>query len=435
MSVKISNKIKNSAWILSEKIISIFGLIFVTSFVAKYVGAANFGLISISLLTFQFVQTVSCAGSDMLILKRVSQNEISGRKLIFSYLLLVPFLYLIISSSVFCYILFFTSYGCSVIIFFIASCIACFFSSIDLFSFYNEAKLNAKFNAISNVVGLLASLLVRFVIAHFKLDFRYLVVPIILVTLIPFLLRNLRFFFIEKNKFTFGSARNTTRYLKYCVSAGVGILFSVIAVAIYTRINQAFIAYFLGMRDSGIYSVAMTLSGAWVFIPNAIIMSFFPFFFSEKDFNLSILKIKKILLLVVVISLIVILFVFLLSPFFIDRFYGFQFHDSLPIIYILSFASMFAILSGVLDRFTVKYGGSKYLIYKSLAVLSFCLFGALLLIPNFGIQGAAYNVLLTELFSCTIANYFFKGGVHVKIQCSFLNPKDIKRIASGIRKF
>ncbi|WP_312109128.1 hypothetical protein [Pantoea septica] len=70
----MKDKLKNSMWMIAEKIIAVFGLIFVTSFVAKYVGPTTFGIISISLLVFQFLQTVAYMGSDVILLKRLSQN-------------------------------------------------------------------------------------------------------------------------------------------------------------------------------------------------------------------------------------------------------------------------------------------------------------------------------------------------------------------------
>jgi O-antigen/teichoic acid export membrane protein len=44
---------------ISEKIISIFGLIFVTSFVAKYIGPENFGKLTFAGSLFAIVQTIS----------------------------------------------------------------------------------------------------------------------------------------------------------------------------------------------------------------------------------------------------------------------------------------------------------------------------------------------------------------------------------------
>ncbi|MES4258655.1 polysaccharide biosynthesis protein, partial [Escherichia coli] len=68
----------NSIWMMSEKIISIFGLIFVTSYVAKYVGPGTFGQISFSMSLFQIVQVIAQLGSSIIIFKRISKNKRSG---------------------------------------------------------------------------------------------------------------------------------------------------------------------------------------------------------------------------------------------------------------------------------------------------------------------------------------------------------------------
>ncbi|MBO1930006.1 oligosaccharide flippase family protein [Providencia rettgeri] len=46
----------------------------------------------------------------------------------------------------------------------------------------------------------------------------------------------------------------------------------------YTRINQFMISYLEGEYNLGIYSVAVTLSTAWIFILIAIINSTLPYF-------------------------------------------------------------------------------------------------------------------------------------------------------------
>ncbi len=77
--MKFENKIySNAFWMMSEKIITIFGLLFVTSFVAKYVGPMTFGQISLSIAIFQIVQVIAQMGGDNIIFKRVSKKEHSG---------------------------------------------------------------------------------------------------------------------------------------------------------------------------------------------------------------------------------------------------------------------------------------------------------------------------------------------------------------------
>ncbi|EEZ3694864.1 oligosaccharide flippase family protein, partial [Escherichia coli] len=66
------NIFTNSLWMILEKAIAILGLIFVTSYVAKYVGTEIFGEIAYATSLFQIVQVVSQLGSDVLIFKRIS---------------------------------------------------------------------------------------------------------------------------------------------------------------------------------------------------------------------------------------------------------------------------------------------------------------------------------------------------------------------------
>ena len=43
-----------------------------------------------------------------------------------------------------------------------------------------------------------------------------------------------------------------------------------------------------------------------------------------------------------------------------------------------------------------------------------------------GLKGAAWSVLITEILSLTVMNYFFKNGVIRKIHVSSLNYKTYK---------
>ena len=54
----------NSAWMMLEKFLGIFGLIFVNSYMAKYIGPESFGKLAFAMSIFVFVQTFSWFGAD-----------------------------------------------------------------------------------------------------------------------------------------------------------------------------------------------------------------------------------------------------------------------------------------------------------------------------------------------------------------------------------
>lgn len=60
ISETIKNKqFINSLWMMSEKIIAIFGMLFVTSYVARYIGVEEFGQLALAIALFQIVQVIA----------------------------------------------------------------------------------------------------------------------------------------------------------------------------------------------------------------------------------------------------------------------------------------------------------------------------------------------------------------------------------------
>lgn len=418
----MKDKLKNSMWMIAEKIIAVFGLIFVTSFVAKYVGPTTFGIISISLLVFQFLQTVAYMGSDVILLKRLSQNKASGIRLMISASVLIVTLYLALASVGM--VIMHEEMSSQAQIFIVAAAIACLFSAIDLVNVFNEAMLNAKLNVIANVIGLTISLTIRFVISSWGLDPAWLALPIVLATFIPFVIK-LALFRRYEGAVHRPNPKQLKAYSRYMLASGGTLIFSVIAVALYTRLNQFSVSYFLGVKEAGVFSVALTLSGAWVFLPNALLASFYPAFFSERDPKRAIVKIQQLHLLVVGVSSLVIAAVALLAPPFIHYFYGPAYQDAVAPTVWLCLGAMFGLLSSVMDRFIIKYNGYAYLVKKTFFVLLICLVSSVVLVPLYGLTGAAFSVILTELLSFTLLNYFFAAQPMFTIHRSFFSPKKI----------
>ncbi|MCX8963200.1 flippase [Erwinia psidii] len=418
----MKEKIRNSLWMISEKIIAVLGLIFVTSFVAKYVGPTIFGIMSVSMLVFQFIQSISVMGSDVILLKRISRNKDSGIKLMLStfFLVLVSYFFLSVTGMV----VMKENMTSDAAVFIFAAAIACLFSAIDLVNVYNEATLNAKLNVIANVTGLVISLLCRYIISYLEMDPRYLSIPIVLVTAIPFLIKTSWFMFRHEKR-SILKTRHVKKYSKYMISSGGTLIFSIIAVSLYTRFNQISVSYFLGVKEAGIFSVALTLSTAWTFVPYALLASFYPSFFAEKDPGKTIIKIQNLHLMVLGVSGIIILSIHLLAGKFIEYFYGIAYLNAVKPTLYLSIAAMFAIFSSIMDRFIIKYNGYKFLVKKTFFVLIICFISSVTLVPFFGIDGAALSVIITEFFSFSVLNYFFRDQPVIDIHKVFINPKKI----------
>lgn len=424
----LKNKIfKNAIWMILEKTISIVGLFLVTSYVAKYVGPSIFGVIALATATFQIIQIIAQFGNDNIIFKRISKNRNSGIQLIKSTFHIRTFTYIVLSIPTLWY---FYSYRDEITFFFsMAICIACYFTSIDVYSIYNNAILKSKLNTITNVVGLCIGLSLQYIIAYNKLNPIFLSIPIIIVTLVPLCVR-LFLFRREKYNKKIITFRFLIKYNKYIVTSGLSIVFSTLSIAIYTRVNQFLISFLENDHALGIYSVAVTLATAWAFILSALINSTLPTIFGEKSDSKSLNITANLNVIIIVISISVFIFINLFGEYLVNILFGSQYSRSGDILTILCLSTMVSNLGMVSARFIVRYSGYAFLSKKMFIVVMLSIPISYYMINRFGIIGAAYSVLIVELLSLTLLNYFFKNGLIFKLHRQTLN---IPRILNELK--
>ncbi|HIE9591177.1 oligosaccharide flippase family protein [Klebsiella variicola] len=415
------SSITNAIWMMSEKLITLFGLFFVTSFVAKYIGPFRFGQLALAIAIFQVVQVIAQLGCDNIIFKRVSQNALSGLKLIYSSFAIRSTIYIFIAFIVLAF--FYKDTDFINFIFLLSVCVACFFTSMDVFTIYNDATLNSKFNTIANVFGLIIGLVLRYVIAFFELPIYLLSLPIVLTTMIPFIIR---LYFTPKVSNI--KVKYKKRYNKYLFATGVPLVISTISMTIYSRVNQFSLSYFSGSYELGIYSVALTLGTAWVFIGNALSISFLSKIYSEKDELLAKDKTSGLITSVFIILLIFPCFFILCGKYIIFILYGSDYLPSYNILVILCLSTIVTSLGFISNRYIVKLSGYNYLSKKTILILFFSIPISVAMVYYWGLYGAAYSVLIIELLSLTIMNYFFRKGIVLKMHLGAFNLRNVKKL-------
>ncbi|EPH0539875.1 oligosaccharide flippase family protein [Klebsiella pneumoniae] len=408
--MKFEKKIYNNAfWMMSEKIISIFGLFFVTSFVAKYVGPTTFGQISLAIALFQVVQIIAQMGGDNIIFKRVSKNQLSGIFLMKASTLLRGGGYTFIAFFIILYFYFFIDGDAWIYVLSVA--VSYFFASIDVFSIYNNAILESRLNTISNVIGLCIGLGFRYFIALYEMNPYYLSVPIILTTLIPFIIRKYFFYVKGVGKRVVVNRKKIKTYSRYMLVTGVGIVASSISVAVYSRINQFTLGAIETVASVGVYSVAVTLGTSWGFISQALITSFFSRIYSEPDDSVAIKITARLNRLIFIVSIFFLIFIVSLGHGILIILYGDAYASAYYPMVLLCIGSLFSALGTVSYRYIVRLSGYYYLSKKMLCLLFFSIPLSYVLILFYGIIGAALSFVIVEFLSLTVMNYFFNNGI------------------------
>lgn len=408
MSLLSKKIVSNSLWMMIEKCISIFGLIFVTSYVAKYIGPTNFGKIALAATLFGFVQTLTWFGNQEILFKRVSKNPNSGLKYLFGTQNLRKVLFVLCGLPILLGLYFYSDY--LTLIFAMATAFAAYFITQDIYAIYNNAVLRSYINAIVNMIGLGIALLTRYLIVLFELDYAFLGIPIVLTALIPFLLKKYIF-----NKSQQLKPISLKKYRKYYFGAGSALVLSTLAVTLYTQVTSLMLAALTSTRELGIYAVAVTLGMSWAFINTSVITSVLSKIYREKNNYQSYLMIAKLNAVIILISLVVVTILAISGQWIVNVLYGNAYQEAYKLIVILGLATLCSGLGTISARFLVKEESYRYISRKMICVAISALPISYMMIYLFGLKGAAYSVLIIELLSLTFFNYFYKNGLIFKI--------------------
>ncbi|MCE6008180.1 oligosaccharide flippase family protein [Acinetobacter soli] len=412
---KFKNKIfLNSIWIILEKLIALFGLIFVTSFVAKYIGPESFGKLSFATTIFAVVQTLAIWGTDVICSKRIAQNHDSGLRLLKSISLLRAIVFFVTSIPLLIYMWIETDYLS--FIFALAVGVSAYISVQDIYILYNDVTLKAIYNVFANIIGLIVSLILRFIIAYFELDVIYLVFPIILIALIPFFIRRYIFNKNNKNILSFNKIKSRIKYSKYVLRSGSSLVLSALAITVYVNVSQFLLGVMISKKSLGIFTVGVTLGSAWSFVNNAFLTSFTPKLYQSKnnvEASLVAANISRIMTIFFIIYLVAFYFI---GEYLIQKLYGNEYIEAFNIALILVVSTFLSNLGQVYARYMFLYNGFNYLMYKTFILVVFGVFIAYVLIDRYQMYGAAIAVLIVELFSLTLFNYLFKKFEILKAQ-------------------
>ncbi|MCX8958778.1 MATE family efflux transporter [Erwinia psidii] len=413
--------LSNAAWMMSEKVVSVFGVIFVTSYVARSFGPSVFGQITFSASLFSIIQTIAIFGTETLLFKSISKSAARGMRLMAVAKQLRIVLLLLLSVPVLIYV--WLMMRENFLIFTIASFLSAIFVTQDIFSVYNNARLKSRMNTLANAMGMILSFALSFSVAWLKLSPLWLSLSIVSVTLLPYLIK--RSMFYQANSICPPPKRKQRSYLCYLFQAGLPLAISSVFISVQVKLAPFFLVGGGSAHQLGLFTAANTISASWIFIPAAIITSSFTEIFRERT-EVAVKLAARLYGYVMAISLLMLLLVTLFGERLIRTLYGHDYMQSGSLVTLLSLATCLSAMGTIAYRYMVKEGGFHYLLVKIVLLVVISLVTNWYFIHIWGLTGAAWSVLITEFLSLTVMNYFFKNGVILKIQLSSLNYKTYK---------
>ncbi len=408
MNNGIKKIINNIGWLIFDKIFILLLQFFVGVKIANYYGATLFGQYSyaISLVAFSniFFELINSR-----VLKKYYTKE--------------NFNILVFNTNFF-------KNSIAIILFFIPI-IYKFFYKIDNTLFYLlillcldnilmtatsgienffEYKLEAKRIVISNNIVKIISYFLQYICMILNKGIIFIAIVRCIGSLIRVIILKYQYNSSYLGKLENKSVKLDIKLIVKIIDESKYLWFSFVSFLIYTQTDRLMINHYLGVEEVGVYTIGMQLSNILAILIGPIQNSLFPKFLElyrndyQKYYNFYKLTntiITQFYLIITLISIIVVKYTF-------KYVYSSQYDGAILIYSILAF-SVFIKANGSLQtsHMTIK-NITKKSFYKTLVSLILNIILNILLIPKYGINGAAIATLITQFIALFLIDFFIK---------------------------
>lgn len=398
----------NTSWIVGERILRMIVSFLVTIVVARYLGPKNFGILAYATSLTAVFASIGHMGLSGLVVREIVKypdekeqtlGTVAILKVVGSCAAIVAILF---------YLLLFENFGSLEFWILLVVSLTIFFKPFEIFDFWFQSHLQAKYTAISRSCSL-------FLFSGFRLVLVLLSSPLLFfafsnvlqaVLMSCFLL----LFYRKKSQssplywnFSFNKAKE---FLSKSWIVFLGSMFA----AIYLKIDQVMIKWYLGMHDVGVYAISASLSEYWYFVPAAIVTSFFPKLIELKEQKLDKYneRFQQLFDLLFMLAFLVAIFVSGFSEPIIKTFYGEKYIESITILTIHIWSALFIFMRAAFSRWILIEDALIFsLITQGFGAISNVGFN-LLLIPHYGGVGAAMATLLSYSIASYFSLFFYK---------------------------
>jgi len=184
-----------------------------------------------------------------------------------------------------------------------------------------------------------------------------------------------------------------------------------LAITIHMRIDQVMIKEMLGDYELGIYSVGLRLSELWYFFPALITSSIFPAIVNAKKNNeiLYLQRLQSLYKLMAWSGIAIAISITLLSDWLVVFLYGDTYQAAGKVLAIHVWTVVFVFLGVAGGKWMIVENIQIYANYFVITGLLVNIVGNLILIPIYGVVGAAVSILASQVTSSYLTPYLFQA--------------------------
>lgn len=400
---------RNTGWLFFAKIFILVVAFFVNAYMARYLGPSNFGLLN---YIFSFVGIfgfLSSLGVESIANREIVKDH-SKKSLIIGTSFYLKLFGSILSIIVTTIVSSFTTNDPILLGLIFIYSFSFIFSAFNIIDVYFQSQVLSKYPAMVTMTVGIVSAILKITAMTFGLGIIWLTAIYILESILTAL--GLLFFFIYKGH----SIKEWVFDKKEAIiilKDSWPLMLSTIAWSIYMKIDQVMIKNMIGNEQNGIYAVAAKLSEFWYFIPSTIAGSVFPAIINAKKTSKELYekRLSKLYSLMFYLSFGIALFIAIFAHLIIYILFGNAYIGAVTTLRIYIWAGIAVSIGSTLLYYLIAENLTRInAIATAIGALVNIIIN-LLLIPKYGINGAAFASFISYT-SVTIATLLFKKTRH-----------------------
>lgn len=395
--MKAIHVVKNAFWIIVCKIIQSLLALIVTMLTARYLGPANYGLISYASSLVAFVTPIMYLGFNSIIVQELINNpheegEVLGTTI---GLCIVTAIICIVGIVAFTSVV--NAGERDTILVSVLYSFILVFQAIEIIQFWFQAKLKSKYTSVVMVITYFIVSIYRILLLISNKSVYWFAIANALDAMLISIALVFIYKRLEGQKFKFSISRG-----RYMWDRSKHFIVSSLMITIFTQTDKIMLKLMLNEAVTGYYAAATTCIFLTNFIFNAIFDSMRPYILDSKVKECDRSYEKKmttLFALIIFLSMAQCIFIFVFSEWIIYILYGKAYEGAISILRVLVWYTLFSYIGMSRSIWILAENKQRYLWIINFSGAVINVFLNWLMIPIWGGLGAAIASLITQFFT------------------------------------
>lgn len=419
---------KNAIWIIGCKIVQSILALIITMLTARYLGPSNFGLLNYAASVVAFATPIMQLGLTSTLVQELINNKEEEGKILGSALVLNLACSALCIIGIFSFTLIANANEKDTILICLIYSIQLFAQATENILYWFQSKLLSKYQSVVSIVAYIIVSIYKVVLLVNHMSVHWFA----LSNSLDYFLIAISLYVIYKKlggqtyNFSSITAKRMISTSKYYIIANL-------MVVVFAQTDKIMIKMMIDDTANGYYSSGVACAALTSFVFTAIIDSMRPSIFdaknkSELSFEVNMKRLYAIIFWLTLLQSIV--FTLLAKPI-IYVLYGESYYPASNVLKLIIWYTTFSYFGSVRNIWLLAVGKQKYLWKINLcgAVANVVLNA--LLIPYYGIMGAAFASLVTQFFTNVLIGFIFKPLFdNNRLMLESFNPKFMSETVS-----